>query len=156
MVQATATAYTPTPRGTYRGKLTAIEEKKNDNGTFWIWKFTLIEDIEGETVEEEFERFVTTSSTNFGPKSKARGWVHNMIGRELDTKETIDFDTALVGKNYILTIGINNDKNTLDAITPAKRAPQRAQEAPQAPVRHIPGYPPPDGEDDSLDDVPFN
>ena len=136
MVQATATTYKPTPRGTYRGKLTAVEEKKNDSGYYWIWSFTLLEDVEGDPIEEEFEKFTATSSTNFGPKSKARNWVHGMIGRALETDETIDFDESLVGRVYILNVGINEEtqRNTLDSLSPAKRAPQAPQRPASAPA----------------------
>lgn len=151
MVKATATAYKPIPSGIYKGKLVGVDEKTNDTGSYWAWQFYLLEDMEGDPVEPEFERFNAISSTNFMPKSKARSWVNNMIGRVLADDEEIDFDETIVGKHYVLTIAISpSGRNTLEAVSPAKRAKQ----ATPAPVRHIPGYPTDDDEED--EGVPFN
>lgn len=124
MVTLTASSYKPTPIGNYRGKLTKVEEKTNDTGAFLMWQFRLIEDIDGEPVDEEFEIFTVSSSTAFTPNAKARRWVQGMLGgRVLNDDETVDFDEELVGKIYILNVGINNNgRNTLDSISPSKKA----------------------------------
>lgn len=122
MVKATATSYKPTPPGNYRAKFTKHEEKSNQDGAFWIWTFRLIEDMEGDQVDEEYEILTVSSSTAFTPKAKARKWAQSMIGRVLEDDEVLDFDD-LTGKTYILAVGINeNGRNTVDSITIPKRA----------------------------------
>lgn len=142
MVKAIATTYKPTPNLNYRGRLIKVEERSNANGKFWIWSFFLIEDVEGGEVPEEFEKFNIASSASMMPKSNARKWVQGMLGRVLEDDEEVDFDEQLVGKTYILNVGINeNNKNTLDGVTRSRRpepngdgysTPQRPQAQPQA------------------------
>lgn len=120
---ATATSYKPIPAATYRGRLTKVETKDNDNGEYWLWTFRLIEDVEGEPVDEDNEVFKQSSSTSFTTNAKARKWVNGMLGRVIDDDEQVDFDRDLVGPMYLLTIGINeNNKNVLNGVTPSKKA----------------------------------
>jgi hypothetical protein len=42
------------------------------------------------------------TSTNFGPQAKARGWVENIFGRELEAGEQVGIEDLVGGKHHLM------------------------------------------------------
>jgi hypothetical protein len=89
--------YTPVPSGVYRARFEGTEERDSERGGYVRWGWRIVED-------EFADRMVFgNTSTNFGPKAKARGWLEAMLDRPIDPGEEVDPDD-LTGKTYTIRV----------------------------------------------------
>ena len=143
------------PAGIYPARVSNLETKTTDAGTFRIWSF----DVGGEKV-------TASSSMMFGPKSKTYKWVTALIGRTPVPGEKLE----VIGLPCQLHLIVDEDSgyNKVDTVLPANNpapAPQPAAPQPaaqQTPLtvsepqgmaavgREMPPLPPLD-----VDDIPF-
>lgn len=152
------------PAGIYDAKVTNLEVKTTDAGTFRIWSF----DVGGEKV-------TASSSMMFGPKSKTYKWVSALIGRTPVPGEKLE----VIGLPCQLHLIVDDDSgyNKVDTVLPAARATQAATAASTQPVtpyhradqqdlgsapvaREMPPLSPPPTDADyrppmDVDDIPF-
>jgi hypothetical protein len=70
--------YEPLPPGLYVGKLLDIESRESANGEYRRWSWEILNG------QYAGQKVYANSSTNFGPQAKARQWVENILGRELE------------------------------------------------------------------------
>ena len=113
---ATASDYEPLPAGRYLATLERIEEAESENGVYWKWVFSIRKSDGSE------HRLFGASSTNFGPRAKARKWVAALLGRDVRAGEHIELDT-LVGSTteVVLSVLPRPDgamRNVIDALLP--------------------------------------
>ena len=47
--------------GTYMGALQSVKEEKGDKGPYWVWEFLLVEDADGEELENQSRVWENTS-----------------------------------------------------------------------------------------------
>ena len=100
--------------GTYKAVLTSItqEESKgpsafeNSNPYFLRWVFT----IKGKAKSIDLW---ASSSTSFGPKSKAYGWACALLGRKLAAGEEVDTD-QLVGCPCLVVVDVETDDRNFE------------------------------------------
>lgn len=99
--------------GIYPAKVTKLETKTTDSGTFRIWSF----DVGGETI-------TASSSMMFGPKSKTYKWVTALIGRTPVPGEKLE----VVGLSCQLHIIVDEDSgyNRVEAVLPSSNGVRRA------------------------------
>lgn len=147
--------------GTYAAYLAELEDFDYEDGeghkTLRRWTFAL----EGETDSEGNPASIDgVSSLALGPKSKAFSWMSALLGRNLETGETIT-RSMLIGKQCLVTVVLNDEGySKVSAVVPApkKRAanPTIAQST-VANLDRFPDSPPaklaPDAVD--VDDIPF-
>ena len=109
------------PAGIYPAKVTNLEVKTTDAGTFRIWSF----DVGGEKV-------TASSSMMFGPKSKTYKWVSALIGRTPVPGEKLE----VIGLPCQLHLIVDDDSgyNKVDTVLPPARAAQAAPAAPAGPA----------------------
>jgi hypothetical protein len=112
--------------GVYRAKLRKVDEeesqftdeKTGEQKWQYIWTFELLEEgYEGNTL-------TGWSSTNFGPRAKARAWAEALIGRSITSGENISGDD-LVGKECDLMITLKaGDRGTfakVESVNPVRK-----------------------------------
>jgi hypothetical protein len=87
------------PAGIYPATFEGIEQARNDNGTFWLWRF------KARNGEEDVE-VTATSSPRITTRTKAAKWLAGM-GQPVEVGKDIDFG-ALVGMPVQLVIIIND------------------------------------------------
>ena len=138
----TAEDYTVVDDGEYPAKFAGYEQKTTEFGPAVILTFEL---------QDEENRGVAVSgmaSQKLTPKAKLRGWVEGMMGRALETNESVDLDD-LIGRKVMLYITTQDtDKgmfNRIDKIRVPKRKPAPAK----------PKSVEPEPEDEEEDDLPF-
>ncbi len=141
MVNFLATETKVLEPGLYGARLDQIEERdgtfigktgQSENGTYLSWKFAITEaGHEGDVV-------YANSSTNFGPKAKARKWAGGILGREITTGTSLSEDD-LVGHTCYLALSVERDRdgdprNVIDSIMPLKgeNTPTTAATRPQS------------------------
>lgn len=116
--------------GIYPARVTGLEVKTTDTGTFRIWSF----DVGGEKV-------TSSSSMMFGPKSKTYKWVSALIGRSPVPGEKLE----VIGLPCQLHLIVDEDSgyNKVESVlpvgssTPAPAAPI----APRPPMDDDAGLP---------------
>lgn len=115
------------PAGIYDAKVTNLEVKTTDAGTFRIWSF----DVGGEKV-------TASSSMMFGPKSKTYKWVSALIGRTPVPGEKLE----VIGLPCQLHLIVDEDSgyNKVDTVLPAARATQAAPAAAAAQAAPVTPY----------------
>jgi hypothetical protein len=112
--------------GIYRAKLQKVDEQESqftDDVTGepkwqYIWTFELLEEgYEGNTL-------TGWSSTNFGPRAKARAWAEALVGRQINSGENISGDD-LIGKECDLMITLKSgDRGSfakIESVNPRRR-----------------------------------
>lgn len=112
--------------GVYRARLQKVDEQESqfmDDATGepkwqYIWTFELLDEgYEGNTL-------TGWSSTNFGPKAKARAWAEALIGRQITSGENISGDD-LLGKECDLMITLKTgDRGTfakVESVNPVRK-----------------------------------
>jgi hypothetical protein len=57
------------------------------------------------------------TSTNFGPQAKARQWVENVLGRELEPGEQIGVDDLAGDKHHLMVENVKRDGRTFDSVS---------------------------------------
>jgi hypothetical protein len=111
----TAEDYDPLPPGLYVGKLLDIESRESTNGEYRRWGWKIVDEPEaGRTV------FANTS-TNFGPQAKARQWVENVLGRELEAGEQISIDDLVGARHDLMVENVKRDGRTFDNVSAVHR-----------------------------------
>ena len=109
------------PAGIYPARVSNLETKTTDSGTFRIWSF----DVGGEKV-------TASSSMMFGPKSKTYKWVSALIGRSPVPGEKLD----VIGLPCQLHIIVDEDSgyNKVEGVLPASNPAPAATPQPAAPA----------------------
>jgi hypothetical protein len=87
-----ASDYEPVPPGLYTARLEEIETAESQHGTYYRWPFV----IQGEGEQEDCKVYANVSD-KFGPKSKARQWCEQMIGRVIRRGEQFNTDVLIGG-----------------------------------------------------------
>jgi len=87
----TAEDYEPLPPGPYVGELLDIESRESANGEYRRWSWEILEG------PYAGRKVYANTSTNFGPQAKARQWVKNIYGRELEAGEQAGVENLVVG-----------------------------------------------------------
>ena len=103
--------YEPLPPGLYVGKLLDIEARESANGEYrrWCWEI-----LDGPYAGQ---KVYANSSTNFGPQAKARQWVENVLGRELEAGEHIGTEDLVGGKHYLMFENVKRVGRTFDNVS---------------------------------------
>ena len=130
--------------GVYRAKLKELEtaessivdEKTGQPGFYTRWTFELLDEgYEGHTLRGN-------SSMNFGPRAKARQWAEALLGRRIESGESIDEDD-LIGMEGDLMVRLEEtDRGTfakVESVNPVRRKTKAVAE----------------GLEEDLDEAPF-
>jgi hypothetical protein len=96
----------------YVSKLLDIESRESANGEYKRWSWEILEG------PHTGQKVYANSSTNFGPQAKARQWVENVLGRELEAGEQIGVDDLVGGKHHLM---VENVKRTGAPSTTCRR-----------------------------------
>ena len=117
--------------GVYRARLKELEtaessivdEKTGKPGFYLKWIFELLDEgYGGHTLRGN-------SSMNFGPRAKARQWAEALLGRRIESGESIDEDD-LVGKEGDLMVRLEEtDRGTfakVESVNPVRRKKTKA------------------------------
>src|SRR5215213_9556105 len=95
--------YEPLPPGLYVGRLLDIESREGANGQYRRWSWEILEG------PHAGQKVYANSSTNFGPLAKARQWVENILGRELEAGEQVGTDDLVDSKHHLMVENIKRD-----------------------------------------------
>jgi hypothetical protein len=99
------------PPGLYPGELIEIEEREGDHGGFLLWRF-VVRDARDNEVE-----VTTISSQKFGAGSKARRYVEAILGREVQSGETLDAEALYnVPCQLLVTIAALTDGSSVNRV----------------------------------------
>jgi hypothetical protein len=137
--------------GIYRAKLQKVDEQESqftDDVTGepkwqYIWTFELLEEgYEGNTL-------TGWSSTNFGPRAKARAWAEALVGRQINSGENISGDD-LIGKECHLMVSLKSgDRGSFAKIESVHPPRQRKTDKAQKPAQDT------KIDDEDWEDIPF-
>jgi hypothetical protein len=111
MALFTAQDYEPLPPGLYIGELLDIEPRESANGEYRRWGWDLVEG------PYAGRRVYANTSTNFGPQAKARNWVENILGRELEAGEQINIEDLVGDKHHLMVENVKRDGRTFDNVS---------------------------------------
>ena len=103
--------YEPLPPGLYVGKLLDIESRESANGEYRRWSWEILDG------PYAGQRVYANSSTNFGPQAKARQWVENILGRELEAGEQVGTEDLVGGKHHLMVENAKRDGRTFDNVS---------------------------------------
>lgn len=83
MATVTISGREPVPNGTYKARLTSVEEREDEKSgrIYFLWLFEL------ELRDGQTRKLSATSSTEFGPRAKARGWAETLRGQPFTVEE---------------------------------------------------------------------
>src|SRR4029450_12777970 len=101
----------PLPPGLYAGELLDIESRESVNGQYFRWGWEILEG------PYAGRKVYPTPPTNFGPQAKARQWVENVLGRELEAGEQIGTEDLVGGKHHLMVENIKRDGRTFDNVS---------------------------------------
>ena len=107
--------YEPLPPGLYVGKLLDIEARESANGEYRRWSWEI---LDGPYASQ---RVYANSSTNFGPQAKARQWVENILGHELEAGERVGTEDLVGGKHHLMVENVKRDGRTFDNVSAVHR-----------------------------------
>jgi hypothetical protein len=137
--------------GVYRARLQKVDEeesqftdeKTGEQKWQYIWTFELLDQgYEGNTL-------TGWSSTNFGPRAKARAWAEALIGRQIQSGENISGDD-LVGKECDLMITLKTgDRGTfakVESVNPVRKKKGKAEK---------PAKESTEANEEDFEDIPF-
>lgn len=102
--------YEPTPPGPCVGRLFDIEPRQSENGEYYRWGWEIVEG------PYAGRKVYANTSTNFGPQAKARQWVENILGRELEAGEQIGVDDLVGGKHRLVIENVRKDGRVFDNV----------------------------------------
>jgi len=107
--------YEPLPQGLYVGGFLGVEPRESANGEYrrWGWEIS-----QGPYAGR---KVYANTSTNFGPQAKARQWVENILGRELEAGEQIDVSDLVGGKHQLMLKHVKRDGRTFDNVSAVHR-----------------------------------
>jgi hypothetical protein len=111
MALFTAEEYKPLPPGLYVGGLLDIESRDSANGEYRRWSWEIQEG------PHAGQKVYANTSTNFGPQAKARQWVENVLGRELEAGEQIGTDDLVGGKHHLMVENVKREGRTFDNVS---------------------------------------
>jgi hypothetical protein len=102
--------------GLYRGRLTAIEERENDQGGYLIWRFTVDKD------DDHKAEVSVLSSPKFSPSAKARKFAEGILGRAIQKGEELA-PASLYGKPCQLLVSMaalddGGSRNIIEQVLP--------------------------------------
>jgi hypothetical protein len=103
--------YEPLPQGLYVGEFLGIEARESTNGEYRRWGWEILEGTYAG------RKVYANTSTNFGPQAKARQWVENIVGRELEAGEQIDVNDLVGGKHHLMIENVKRDGRTFDNVS---------------------------------------
>ncbi len=103
--------YEPLPPGLYVAKLLDIESRESGNGEYRRWSWEILEGPYAGC------KVYANTSTNFGPQAKARQWVENILGRELEAGERIDIKDLGGGRHHLMVENVKRDGRTFDNVS---------------------------------------
>ena len=106
-----AETYEPLPPGLYVGELQGIESRESANGQYRRWGWEILEG------PYAGRKVYANTSTNFGPQAKARGWVENILGRELEAGEHIGIEDLVGGKHHLMVENVKRDGSVFDNVS---------------------------------------
>ena len=104
--------------GRYRGSLTVIDERENNQGGYLIWRFAVKRD-DGQDAEVSL-----LSSRKFSPSAKARKIAEALLGRPIQKGEELA-PASLYGKPCQLVISIQSlddggSRNIIEQVLPVE------------------------------------
>lgn len=129
VIQTKKTDYEVIPAGSYPGVFKGIEEKTNDKGPYYLWRFE-VTGKSGKTAD-----VIGMSGTSFGPKAAAFGWMGVLRGAPIEPGEGIDID-SLVGHDCIVVVTTEprsdgqGDRNKIVALQPRHKTAAMDDEEP--------------------------
>jgi len=110
--------------GVYQGRFDGVREETNDQGTFWLWTFSLavpgsaITDTEQYGDEDAVIPLTATSSPRITPRTKSARWLEG-LGVRIEVDDEIDFD-ALKGRDCQVVVIVSEQQySRVDAVLPA-------------------------------------
>lgn len=103
--------YDPLPPGLYVGELLEIESRQSANGEYRRWSWAI---LEGQYTGRKVH---ANTSTNFGPQAKARQWVENILGRELEAGEEVRIEDLVGGMHHLMVENVKRDGRTFDNVS---------------------------------------
>jgi hypothetical protein len=103
--------YQPLPPGLYVGKLLDIESRESTNGEYRRWSWEILEGL------YTGQKVYANTSTNFGPQAKARQWVENILGRQLEAGEQVGIEDLVSGKHHLMIENVKRDDRTFDNVS---------------------------------------
>jgi hypothetical protein len=106
-----AETYEPLPPGLYVGELLDIESRESANGEYRRWSWEILDG------PYEGQKVYANTSTNFGPQAKARQWIENVLGRELEAGEEIGIEDLLGDKHQLVVENVKRDGRTFDNVS---------------------------------------
>jgi hypothetical protein len=106
-----AETYEPLPPGLYPGQLVDIESRESANGQYRRWGWEIVEG------PYAGRKVYANTSTNFGPQAKARRWVENILGRELEAGEQIGIEDLVGGKHNLMVENVKRDGSVFDNVS---------------------------------------
>ena len=115
MALFTAEDYEPLPPGLYVGKLLDIEPRESANGEYRRWSWEILEG------SYAGQKVYANTSTNFGPQAKARQWVENILGRELEAGEQVGIEDLVGGKHHLMIENVKRDGRTFDNVSTVQK-----------------------------------
>ena len=104
-------AYEPLLPGLYVGELQDIESRESANGEYRRWNWEILEG------PYAGQKVYANTSTNFGPQAKARQWVEDILGRELEAGEQIGIEDLVGGKHHLMIENVKRDGRTYDNVS---------------------------------------
>src|SRR5918995_1366316 len=107
----TAEDYDPLAPGLYVGELLDIESCESANGVYRRWGWEIAEG------PYAGRKVYANTSTNFGPQAKARQWVENILGRELEAGEQIGIEELVGDKHHLMVENVKRDGSVFDNVS---------------------------------------
>jgi hypothetical protein len=111
MALFTAENYEALPPGLYAGQLLDIESRESTNGEYRRWGWEILEG------PYAGRKVYANTSTNFGPQAKARQWVENILGRELEAGEQVGTEDLVGGKHHLMVENVKRDGRVFDNVS---------------------------------------
>jgi len=111
MALFTAEEYKPLPPVLYVGRLLDIESRESANGEYRRWSWEILEGPHAGC------KVYANTSTNFGPQAKARQWVENILGRELEGGEQVSAEDMVGEKHHLMVENVKRDGRTFDNVS---------------------------------------
>ena len=111
MALFTAEEYNPLPPGLNVGRLLDIESRESTNGEYRRWSWEILEG------PEAGRQVYANTSTNFGPQAKARQWVENVLGRELEAGEQVSTEDLVGGMHHLMVENVKRDGRIFDNVS---------------------------------------
>lgn len=126
----TAEAAQEFDEGVYRAKLIDLEEAEGgiDDKGYIKWIFELLDE------EYEDQTLRANSSKNFGPSAKARAWAEALLGRRIETGETVGNNELIGLKGDLMIRNKETDSGTfarVESVNPVRKKAKKKDEPKQ-------------------------